>query len=679
MLRKIAFSLLIAILLLATVTPSHAYPEGDEQIHMRPFWQGEYGDILGCKNNDVACQSNRQDKRISNKGCALTSMAMLYWAHGFWYIPDKNHQPMPIWTSFWTRLNPSTLNSYLSEKDHFGFAENYDFDWLKTTGNFYYYNDASSAYGYHYAYVVPNYDCYPVDIGQFKKNGSVKLLKKSASCFMTDWSEGARSRLDYDISWGGNYAPPIMKIAYTNFKRDEDGSIIEEPHTHFVVIGGYEKIDGRSDSPGWYRAHNPSFYDNWDNIPKALNGPTQYGMNGGASYRFEGMVTLYRFKNEYSSGLLDTSMVSLNIHSPIEVQIIDPDGNIIGYDPETKTNLLENPMSLYYRETPVTSLDAIGAPEEPYKKLIIIRPRQGNYILKYVGTGDGPYTINMEWTKSDGTPNLVKSFTGTATPSLSETYRVTYSPTGEASLSQANQTPVANAGTAQTGEQSYEITLDGSASYDPDVDPIKYAWSFTSKPEGSTASVSDATAVKPTFTPDKAGTYVLQLVVNDYFTDSVPSTVTITATPVMSRIAVIPNFHTPLSEGQGFILLDVNNIGRVGVTFGRIDLTLKDPDGNAVSTGSQVFSLSVGQSATVSVPVTIPSLKFGDYTLIYSQIDETRSGSSPATVKIPNSVLATFSFDKTSYRARESMNLTLALMNNGKFNLDDVNICFGSA
>ena len=159
-------------------------------------------------------------------------------------------------------------------------------------------------------------------------------------------------------------------------------------------------------------------------------------------------------------------------------------------------------MSLYYEETPVTALDGTDTDtsSEPYKRLTIIQPRQGNYILKFFGTGDGPYTINMDWTKADGTANLVTSLTGTATPSMSETYRVIYSPTGDASLSQTNQAPVANAGANQTGEQSYEITLDGSGSSDPDGDPLKYAWSFASKPEGSTASLSNVSAVNPTFT-----------------------------------------------------------------------------------------------------------------------------------------------------------------------------------
>ena len=136
-------------------------------------------------------------------------------------------------------------------------------------------------------------------------------------------------------------------------------------------------------------------------------------------------------------------------------------------------------MSLYSTEEPPSSLDGDDAPSEPVKILTVVEP-PGNYILRIFGTGDGPYTIEMQGMREDGAINLDTSITGTATPSLAETYRITYSPTGEASLSKPTEAPVANAGANQTGEQSYEITLDGSGSSDPDSDPLKYAWRFVS-------------------------------------------------------------------------------------------------------------------------------------------------------------------------------------------------------
>lgn len=57
-------------------------------------------------------------------------------------------------------------------------------------------------------------------------------------------------------------------------------------------------------------------------------------------------------------------------------------------------------------------------------------------------------------------------------------------------------------------------SLDGSASTAPASDPITYAWSFTHKPQASkTAVLTNANSVNPTFVPDVAGTYMVQLVV----------------------------------------------------------------------------------------------------------------------------------------------------------------------
>lgn len=91
-----------------------------------------------------------------------------------------------------------------------------------------------------------------------------------------------------------------------------------------------------------------------------------------------------------------------------------------------------------------------------------------------------------------------------------------------------NSAPVANAGVAQNAPAGAAVVLDGSNCRDEDGDRLLYQWSFESVPNGSAATLSDATAVKPTFTPDKAGSYVLQLIVSDGKASSAPSTVTIT-------------------------------------------------------------------------------------------------------------------------------------------------------
>jgi hypothetical protein len=96
-----------------------------------------------------------------------------------------------------------------------------------------------------------------------------------------------------------------------------------------------------------------------------------------------------------------------------------------------------------------------------------------------------------------------------------------------------NTPPVANAGPNQTVRVSSTVQLDGSGSSDVDNDPLTYCWSIFSKPVGSTATLSNLSAVKPTFIADKPGTYVAKLIVNDGIANSAPATTTITVLPAV--------------------------------------------------------------------------------------------------------------------------------------------------
>ena len=96
------------------------------------------------------------------------------------------------------------------------------------------------------------------------------------------------------------------------------------------------------------------------------------------------------------------------------------------------------------------------------------------------------------------------------------------------SITTVNSPPVANAGLDRTALVGETVALDGSASHDVDGDMLTYFWSFTSRPIGSSAALSDPSAVSPAFTIDRSGVYVVQLIVNDGFVDSAADTVVIT-------------------------------------------------------------------------------------------------------------------------------------------------------
>jgi hypothetical protein len=90
-----------------------------------------------------------------------------------------------------------------------------------------------------------------------------------------------------------------------------------------------------------------------------------------------------------------------------------------------------------------------------------------------------------------------------------------------------NSAPVANAGLDRTAAPSTLVTLDGSASYDPDDDTISHSWSFVSCPSTECPALDTPSDPTSSFTPVATGQYVLQLVVNDGHLDSTPDRVVI--------------------------------------------------------------------------------------------------------------------------------------------------------
>ncbi len=105
----------------------------------------------------------------------------------------------------------------------------------------------------------------------------------------------------------------------------------------------------------------------------------------------------------------------------------------------------------------------------------------------------------------------------------------TSGPSPNVPISNINVAPVSNAGVAQSVLTGTTVTLDGSASSDANGDSITYQWTLSSKPIGSTAVIANASTVKPTFTADVTGSYVLSLVVNDGRLSSTAEQVTVTA------------------------------------------------------------------------------------------------------------------------------------------------------
>jgi RHS repeat-associated protein len=166
----------------------------------------------------------------------------------------------------------------------------------------------------------------------------------------------------------------------------------------------------------------------------------------------------------------------------------------------------------------------------------------------------------------------------------------------------SNRAPTANAGPDQTKPVNSLVTLDGSGSSDPDGNPLTYAWSFVSKPANSTATLAGATTVNPTFTIDKAGSYVVQLIVNDGHMNSAPDQV------------VISTSNTPPVADAG-----TDQSGRVTETITLDGSGSSDVDGNPLIYLWSFVSRPAGSTATLSSETAVrPAFtidKAGTYTV----------------------------------------------------------------
>jgi hypothetical protein len=124
-------------------------------------------------------------------------------------------------------------------------------------------------------------------------------------------------------------------------------------------------------------------------------------------------------------------------------------------------------------------------------------------------------------------PRFIADYPGTYVAQLIVNDGSVDSAPASVSLSTANAAPVANAGPDQTVLLGSLVSLDGSASHDPEGALVIYNWSLTGKPVGSHATLNDSNSLNPGFSADLPGDYIVQLIVNDGALASAPDTVTI--------------------------------------------------------------------------------------------------------------------------------------------------------
>ena len=159
-----------------------------------------------------------------------------------------------------------------------------------------------------------------------------------------------------------------------------------------------------------------------------------------------------------------------------------------------------------------------------------------------------------------------------------------------------NTPPVANAGPDQSVSAGSVVQLNGAGSSDADGDTLTYNWTLISQPQFSTSTITSDpnNPGLANFTADWSGTYQVQLVVNDGYVDSAPSTMNVTVTP--SQVGTIDNMGTLMNVTENLGTLPLS----ASVQYAALSTT---PSTNQVWKSPEMRAAMLNKLAVVSKDV----------------------------------------------------------------------------
>jgi hypothetical protein len=148
-----------------------------------------------------------------------------------------------------------------------------------------------------------------------------------------------------------------------------------------------------------------------------------------------------------------------------------------------------------------------------------------------------------------------------------------------------NNPPECDAGPDLTAEVDEEVELDARGTVDPDGDLMIFQWRIITRPEGSTATISDLTLRLAHFTPDVAGSYTIRFYADDG-TDTCQDDMVLSVTG--------PENNPPECNAGPDLTAEVDE---------EVELDARgtvDPDGDLMIFQWRVITRPAGSTATIS-------------------------------------------------------------------------------
>jgi len=399
-------------------------------------------DLIRCNDDPKGPNPGYQDDHdgvVGTWGCLLTSIAMIAERHNL--LPGLgSFIPMPRWD--FQRISPVHV--------HLALAKNGGYDGSQD--------------------ILMKHASYPLRTA-FMDPGMITVGLRTR---LRAWP-GSQPEVDGDLRRG---FPSVLVIQPDLAVRA----------THAVVVVGFQGKEylvldpwehSNANSPGRHAKPLSALYgEKWERKIKAAIQVTPAGQDG-------------------------MSWLDFEMHSPVEMLVVSPDGRRTGFDPTRRVIVEEIPRSSYMAEV----VEIRPMKGDPTKSLLIDDPAAGRWSLTLVATGDGPFTLGVSGQASG--MGFRQELTGTVRAGDVRKFTVRLDPAAPDPIvfaEGATIPPLADAGAARAAFAGTPVAFDGSRSRDPDGTVASFAWDFGDGTSGTGATPTHAYAAPGVYTATLAVT-----------------------------------------------------------------------------------------------------------------------------------------------------------------------------